>query len=262
MAPKKKPEFDDEALREHKVIGTWKDKGFDDMTLLGLSDKFLAAYRKDKTAKDKAAAKIAKRAKLPIPEPLPEMKNPKIDEPTFVKLLKTFKITVPDTKQLFKAANTTRTGLISFAEFVTVVGAIKNKEAPSDDKLGLVFRMYDRDRSGQLESGEVQLLLDTGLSTMGGAGETPTQVERDEHLDAVMNEMTSSGGETKPWWWRRGVTEEQLRSSLDNSRVVKAITPSAAAAEVPAKVSEDQLFEATVMAVKPASLGSRMCVIL
>ena len=48
MPPAKKPppEFDDEALREHQVIKNWRDKGYKDMDLLAMSDKFLQACKR------------------------------------------------------------------------------------------------------------------------------------------------------------------------------------------------------------------------
>lgn len=41
--PKPPPTFDNEELSENKVVKTWKERGFEDMALLTLSQKFLAA---------------------------------------------------------------------------------------------------------------------------------------------------------------------------------------------------------------------------
>ena len=75
-AKKPPPEFDSEELRQNAVVQKWKSRsGFEDMALLGLSDKFMTMYRKDKQAKDKLAQKKAKKAKLSIPEPGPEVRS-------------------------------------------------------------------------------------------------------------------------------------------------------------------------------------------
>ena len=42
-APKPPPEFENETLKESSVVQKWKDKGFADMDLLKLSEKFLQA---------------------------------------------------------------------------------------------------------------------------------------------------------------------------------------------------------------------------
>jgi len=67
MAPKPPPEFETEGLKEHTVVKKWLDKGFPDMDLLKLSEKFLQAYRKDKVKKDKLAAKNAKKGQTSHP---------------------------------------------------------------------------------------------------------------------------------------------------------------------------------------------------
>jgi len=264
MAPKKgkpPPEFDDPCLKDHTVVQHWKGKGFEDMALLKVLDQFLAAYRKDKSTKDKQAVKAAKRAKLPIPEPGPEMRNPKIDEPTFTKLLKTkMKIVVPDSRELFRAANTSSSGLMSFGEFVTVIGALKNESAPSEDKLNMVFRMYDGNQSGQLEAGEVQLLLDEGLRRLPTSEDNSAEAKQ-RQLDYVMKEMSVS--EQKPWSCRDGINKAELEAGLRNESVIKEITPRGAGSTMRAAgandggISAEQLFEATVLK-KP----SRLCAIL
>jgi len=258
MPKKPPPEFDDEQLRDHRVVQEWKEKtGFDDMPLLTLMDKFLQAYRKDAAKKYKAVVKAAKKAKLPIPEPPPEPKNPKIDEPTFSALVKKLKLDVPDLAALFKAANTSRSGLISFGEFVNITGTLKNKDAPPEDKLSLVFRMYDRDNSGALEASEVSLLLEAGLSSNGdGAPEAARQQKIEQVLSEVgMAPRSAQDGDRMPG--RKRADKDDFVKALSNKSVVRVLTPAGDQEAVAGKLYADQVFEATVM-----KQPSKLCTIL
>jgi len=251
MAPKPPPEFETEGLKEHTVVKKWLDKGFPDMDLLKLSEKFLQAYRKDKVKKDKLAAKNAKKAKLPIPEPEPEMANPGIDAPCFETLMiKQMKINVPDPAALFKAANTSRSGLVNFSEFVAVVATMTKNPRPPDEKLDLVFGMYDKDKDGNLESSEVKLLLENGLESMP-AMEDPAAKQM--QVETIMQEM-SSASDSRPRWNRRGFSKEQLKGAIVNPKVYGTIKPGDGIGE--AGITEDQLFETTVVK------SSRLCAIL
>jgi len=245
------PEFERDDLKDHTVIKKWKEKGFADMDLLNLSQKFLQAYRKDKVSKDKAAVKTAKKAKLPIPEPEPEVANPGIDEPCFTKLLtKQMKIIVPDSVSLFKAANTSRTGLLNFSEFVSVMATLSKNPRPADEKLSLVFSMYDTDKDGNLDAGEVKLLLETGLQAMPS---TEDPGSKQTQVDQIMQEMGSQS-DPRPKWDRRGYSKMQLKGALEDPKVFQTIKPGDGIAE--SGITEDQLFEATVIK------SSRLCVIL
>jgi len=254
--PKPPPEFENEDLREHVVVKKWKDSGFDDMQLLKLSEKFLQAYRKDKKAKDKAVAKAAKKAKLPIPEPPPELHNPAIDEPCFTKLLTTgLKITVPDTKALFKAANRSHSGQINFSEFVAIVGTL-SKTPKEGEKLSLVFSMFDKDKDGELDPPEVELLLKTGLDALPGEDIDGKQAATGE----IFKRLGPVGGDSsgtrhgRVWPPRRGYTKAQLEGALRNPTVYSAMPGDGGVGEN--GISEDQLFEATVVR------SSRLCAIL
>lgn len=265
-AKKPPPEFDSEELRQNDIVQKWKSRsGFEDMALLSLSDKFLAMYRKDKVAKDKAKAKAAKKAKLPIPEPGPEMKNPKIDEGCFGKLLKKLKLDIPDPVQLFRAANTSRTGLLSFHEFVTVYGALRNREASSEDKVNLAFRMYDRGQSGQLHPTDVELLLEAGLASLPTSDADRTPEVRKQQVSGLLSAVVGPPGgapqASKPWFRQGSVLPSELGAALMSPKVVNLVTPRAA--ETPAVcgiekggITPDQLVEATVLK------SSRLCVIL
>mmetsp|Transcript_62855 Transcript_62855/g.124098 ORF Transcript_62855/g.124098 Transcript_62855/m.124098 type:complete len:250 (-) Transcript_62855:203-952(-) len=244
------PEFESPELKDHTIVKKWKEKGFADMDLLNLSQKFLQAYRKDKVSKDKAAVKAAKKLKLPIPEPEPEAANPGIDEPCFTKLLtKQMKLIVPDSASLFKAANTSRSGLMNFSEFVAVIATLSKNPRPAEEKLALVFAMYDKDKDGNLESGDVKLLLEAGLESMPGeVGAKQTQV------DTIMQEMKSQP-DTRPKWSRRGYSKEQLKGALADPKVYQTMK-SGDDGIGESGITEDQLFEATVIK------SSRLCVIL
>jgi len=124
-APKPPPEFETEGLKEHPVVKKWMDKGFPEMDLLKLSETFLTIYRKDKVKKDKAAAKNAKKLKLPEPVPEPEAKNPGVDLACFEQLLGKMKITLTDKKGTFKGAIPRGSETINFSEFVHVVAQTK-----------------------------------------------------------------------------------------------------------------------------------------
>lgn len=155
-APKPPPEFETEGLKEHPVVKKWMDKGFPEMDLLKLSETFLTicaprsaprtdtafpshtffattlaiartsrADRKDKVKKDKAAAKNAKKLKLPEPVPEPEAKNPGVDLACFEQLLGKMKITLTDKKGTFKGAIPRGSETINFSEFVHVVAQTK-----------------------------------------------------------------------------------------------------------------------------------------
>jgi len=253
--PKPPPTFDNEELSENKVVKTWKERGFEDMALLTLSQKFLAAYRKDKSTKDKQAAKAAKKAKLPIPEPGPEMPNPKIDEPCFTKLItKGMKIEVADSKGLFKAANTSRSGLVSFGEFVKLMGTLKNKDTAPEaqqEKLALAFRMYDRDQSGTLELEEVQTMLETGLASVPTTkGDLEAKQRQVEHIMKQVESTTNTGSRWRP----KKVTQPVLRQALRSEQYYQEL-PEGSGVEV-GGITENQLFETTVLK------SSRLCVIL
>lgn len=244
------PEFEREDLKEHTVVKKWKDKGFADMDLLKLSENFLKAYRKDKVKKDKAAVKAAKKAKLPPPEPEPEMANPGIDEPCFTALLtKQMKIAVPDTAALFKAANTSRSGLVNFSEFVAVIATL-TKSPPAGEKLSLVFSMYDRDKDGALESNEVKLLLDAGLQQMNTTEESGS---RETQIQQIMEQMGSASDE-RPKWARRGYSKPMVKAALEDPKVYGSLNPADSIGE--SGITEDQLFESTVVK------SSRLCAIL
>ena len=220
----------------------------------------LCADRKDKVKKDKLAVKLAKKNKWPEPKIMPEMKNPKIDEPCFAGLLKKLKINVADTKGVFKAANVSHTGLMSFHELVSVLATLKNADQPDEDKLDLVFRAYDRDQKGALDEAEVKVLIETGLDTalepMPARTPDTKNMLKKQQAEVIMSEVESNFGSTvsyhargKKRWGRH-----ELSALLKNERLYEAIAPGAGIDE--GGVSADQLVEATI------TKSSKLCVIL
>lgn len=193
------------------------------------------------------------------------MKNPKIDEACFGKLLKKLKIEVADTRGVFKAANTSRSGLLSFHEFLSVYATLKNPDQPPEDKVDLVFRCFDRDQKGQLDEGEVQQLLETGLETalepMPARTPDTKMMLKKKQVEDLLGAMTFKGNHAAPLAPvgtvppKKKVGRMQLRSVLKNDNLYEAIAPGAGI--LPGVgISADQLLEATVMK------SSKLCVIL
>ena len=148
---------------------------------------------------------------------------------------------------------------MSFNEFVTVLGTLK-LTAPREDKLGLVFRMYDRSTPrGELDPKEVKLLLETGL---GAAGSVPGgDGEGDSPVENIMKRIelkSSSRPQTAPaaLAYRPGggggvrLTEAEFQDALTD-QTLTGLVPGGSGG-----ISEDQLLEATV------KKSSRLCVIL
>ena len=91
------------------------------------------------------------RARLDVPFQLKDAKGQKI------------KVTGTDAKRLFKAADTSRDGFLNFNEFVCLMAVMQKGDGAK--KLDLVFRIYDTDKSGMLEEGEIRTLLEQLLTT-------------------------------------------------------------------------------------------------
>merc|ERR1712196_742667 len=88
---------------------------------------------------------------------------------------------------------------------------------PDDEKLSLVFNMFDRDKDGNLDESEVKLLLETGLEQAGpssGGGQA----------EQVIREMKDAP-DSRPKWFRRGCSMEQFKGALSNEKIARAITP-------------------------------------
>ena len=77
---------------------------------------------------------------------------------------KAMKLPVGDAKRLFKAADRSRDGFLDFHEFLCMM-ALMQPNSTSEQKLELVFAMYDVDHSGALDQIEVRKLLENMLTT-------------------------------------------------------------------------------------------------
>ena len=126
-----------------------------------------ALYAPSQIAKDKAnkQSKADKEKKKALEFDPTDGGDEKISEKEFVKSFsKAMKLPVGDAKRLFKAADRSRDGFLDFHEFLCMM-ALMQPNSTSEQKLELVFAMYDVDHSGALDQIEVRKLLENMLTT-------------------------------------------------------------------------------------------------
>lgn len=88
-------------------------------------------------------------------------------------------------EQMFQLIDTDGNGFVSFREFLDMI-VIFSKGSP-DEKLKLMFNMYDVDRSGSLDVGEFKEML-KGMMEMVNASVNPDQ------MDALIDSMFQAAG--------------------------------------------------------------------
>ena len=88
-------------------------------------------------------------------------------------------------EQMFQLIDTDGNGFVSFREFLDMI-VIFSKGSP-DDKLKLMFNMYDVDRSGSLDVGEFKEML-KGMMEMVNASVNPDQ------MDSLIDSMFTAAG--------------------------------------------------------------------
>ena len=88
-------------------------------------------------------------------------------------------------EQMFQLIDTDGNGFVSFREFLDMI-VIFSKGSP-DEKLKLMFNMYDVDRSGSLDVGEFKEML-KGMMEMVNASVNPDQ------MDSLIDSMFAAAG--------------------------------------------------------------------
>jgi len=231
--PKSKAYEMAEEVKEHPVVERWrKDADADDgEDIMKMMDEF-KKVAKTKDAEKKKALKALKKEfpnadAAELQAKLVE-KNGKADEDmiteaefvtAFTKGIKLkdadgqpIKVTGDDAKRLFKAADTSRDGFVSFNEFVCLM-AVMQKGSP-EKKLDLVFRIYDADKSGKLEEGEIRNLL-TQMLTTEDADEKATQI--DNVVKMVMEKDGADGSKAD-----KKISQDELKQALADTGILTA----------------------------------------
>jgi len=173
MAPKKKGGKKKKVVQESAaVLWLTESDGFGKTDLLSLMDQF------KKISADVKVTVEGKGKKKKVTEEcsVDGGGDDNISQEEFTKYFsKTMGMSVSDSAMLFKAADVSGDGMISFKEFCTLM-AMLQKGSPAD-RLEMTFRAFDEDKSGYLDPDEIRAMLSNVLEYGGDGGDMDELVE-------------------------------------------------------------------------------------